>query len=897
MSRSPTSFGQFSTPLTPITPEAQPVNTFVQPAVRKAGNGSWLDLARSLSSVEPKLGALFQEQAQGYQNSEQIRAEADFAKNKNIDDFNAAVKSGQISETQNPWYVRRTRQLQGIDLANQARANAFNAWQQNAAVKNSDDPAVAQQFFQQQLGGVTQGMDTYSAAAAQPVIAQSMNWLMQTHEAYREQQRPVEQQDAFNRNVADIMTSIDDKTMKAYYAGDDAATQTVNSATQNLQQLTQSQIRYTDPVTVKNWTKQALTNVATDRLSGDVFRQFYLNGLTKTDGSPLDNSDDAKAHARTLDQEIQERQLRQRAMAVQKNNLDDDTARRQGKIGIVNLLNEQRKTNPNATLANLDPSQVLKSVPQSVALDVMNSLATSASAQQGITNTRSEQERQQLFNSKLSDYMAGKLGTDGDRAFITTLGMLNGAGEAREIEAARNSLMREGPLVSKVDSVVEMYKRWNDGQLDFPWLSQQLQGGNLTKADFYHGNELAARNPEGPFGDGGRSTMVNLNSRLEDQMAAGFLARAKQSGTLPGEEQVPKGQQLSYVKMGDTFHQAYNEAQRQFGDIVAKKMRDPDFVRLSPDQRSKELTPYLDDISDSLGGFTGDEHKEWLQNQITTTETPKPTPQPPITPPAKMPDAGTPQASVVKAMLSGSFPQHMQGISMDDTSKAQQIANNKPAEVDQQTWDKLAPPSNPSQKVATFAYQNKHGSNPDDDPVMAAAAARQDLRSDYAKRNSAGSNAAMSTDANDDNAKSNADLTNAILASRQKAQMREASFTPTMTKEYSELVKQAGTTGQLGPGSALRLRQLERERTIVAQAREAGGWSADELSEMVKANPQAWRDHPVYANPAAFTNTPENVKQIESDMQKIGLDPKNSAQAQDYIVAQRMLTEYLRTRQ
>jgi hypothetical protein len=903
MSRVPTDIRQFFQPLESYQPVASPTDQFVTPHAKLGGGGELISLARDLTQLEPRMQHIVDTTAAGMQQAGQQAAEADYANKrwKNIQDFKQAVQSGQIPAAVSPWYNIRTKQLFAQDRAYQAYQQAELAWQQNAAIKGpaGDNLNDARDFFKQQLGGVAQGADPWEAEVITPFLQHAENSLMQQHLQYRQQMRPVEHESAFKRNISDLLSSVDDATMKAYNAGDPAAIAKVTSVQQGLQHLLDTELNFTDAHTAKSWMKESLTATTMDRLNGDVFRKFYM-GLTKSDGSPVDNSDETKAHARDLDRTVMERQYQQRALQYQSLHLDDELHLRAWRTHFAEMTEQALQADPNWNINKLTPDQMSKwitSAPPEIQGDAVNYLLQRTMADSQMVNLRNEEDVRDYVSRHATDISGMLKDPAGRQAFLEFMYGHNSEAKAHQITVTSLMLNKEWAPQSDPDTLLDLLRKRDEGTLTFNDVDEAKSKLDERTA-MSLANDVNAQHHVRM--DTFRPLIQTATQRL------GMQIQAKAYDDMVASKQVPEEMVNLLMQRGiprrdavraavadsETFRAANTAAQNELSTELWKLTRQPDFVALSSDQKVDRINSLVDDIAEKHGGYTNDKFQDWEANRLKEADKSDQKPQTPApTPPKVMPKPGTPQSSVVRSVLSQSFPPHMQSITMEQTEAAHSLLKNVPPGVSKEILDKYALPPDPSTQVAGFFRTLHKESN---DPVAQAAQVRDDLRR-------AGGEIDMGAKwANEEfkraNGRMQINLLQAIAASNSKARRLEGSFTPGMVQEYQNLVSKAAG-GMLPPGSYARLLQLEQMRSQIAQAREAGGWTADEVAKMVEAGQKdAWRDHPMYWDTHIFSN-PDMLATIQNDMKKVGLDPKNQTDLNDFVSIQSQLVSYLRTHQ
>ena len=284
------------------------------------------------------------------------------------------MKSGVISEAQGPWYQVQAKQLFAQDAMNQARTTALHDYltddkltdSKGVPLKFSDDIGAVNGFFNNRMTGAMQGADAWQAEVMVPLAQHATNELTQQHEFRREQDRPLEMEAAFKQNIGSSLSGITPEALALAKGVTNQTTldasnpdpsisnparqaleaqQRIINAQSDLQHAVDNQGHTTNPVTVKKWLHDALTDASMDRRDSTMFTKFY-GGIVKADGSPLDNSDAAAAHGVQLTRLVKEQKLSDARVELEQDLVQDQRYRREANIGWQNKMVELQKANP-----------------------------------------------------------------------------------------------------------------------------------------------------------------------------------------------------------------------------------------------------------------------------------------------------------------------------------------------------------------------------------------------------------------------------------------------------------------------------------------------------------------------------------------------------------------------
>jgi hypothetical protein len=899
MSRAPTDLRNYFSYGPQLRPDAAPTDQSVAPAVQRKGTGELQALAQSLQQIVPEVGQIANRQLEGAKEVDVQQAKEFYAKARfqNINDFQQAVKDGKIPEGRTPWFQIQLGQSTAEAQMNNAMRSALQEFQTSdklvdstgKPLRDSDNLAEVNKFFSDRMGQEMQGMDAWQSEVGLPLAQQNVNRLMGYYQAERDENRQIEKQGAFKANASNDLAGIGPQTFTDAQNPDPKisgpAQQALAAAQANLQHRIDNEILTSHPSKVKEWVNQVLESSALEKQDSRIFSQLYM-GLKKKDGTPLDNSASAKDQVTRINREVVQRQVGMMHLEQEKIALQDEKDWRVMLGNLSDDITSHKQADPNWNVTKYTDAEIfamMKKAPPALQERVLQTMSQQSIEQGQISNTRTQQQyKEEVAN--LSDKLAsGALINDPDfrSSFWKTALKLGEWTGFHTLETESFQASRQWPPQSDPESVATLYSLRNDNNLTADDVEYAREKGSLSEADYHGFIEHAIANKAGKT-EKLLPTMRTAEQQLFNQIEMAHYDNAVAKGiptnaaaTFEAQGYSKKDAAWAYARSTADYQINRADAQVKFNEQMNGLLHDKEYMALPPDQQQQRLQGIVDQIAkDGHGGYDKAEYDKSRQAVAAKTEQPAPKSEFSNNVPKEMPKPLTPEYSVMKATLSKAYPAHME-IPAEATTTAQALLKQVPP-LSHDTLHKLAPPVNPGSDISWWK-------DPSPSNLTQWAA-----RSRWHIRDNQGNDGPPIPDGNGDYI-SFEQLVDRI---RSKAQKQEARFTPAMRDEYLELTKAGKQAGGLDPGSWTRLRSLENLRTGIAYYREAGGWSSDEVAQMIaEGNKDAWRSHAVYAK------LPTDPKVFATDMKKFGLEPANQLQLQNFIQTQAALTEALRTHQ
>jgi len=165
-------------PQAAFTPVAAPVSTYVRP--QEPNKSSLFGVAAALQGLSGELDAWTSSQKSQEKENGEAQAESDWLSG-NKEGVIKATQDGIFPTFQNPFYVRRMKQLQGADTGRTLAAKMQQDYLQSG-VQNSDDPNAyntwAKDWLQKNADGIG---DPHMRAAALPAVSATSAALLNSH--------------------------------------------------------------------------------------------------------------------------------------------------------------------------------------------------------------------------------------------------------------------------------------------------------------------------------------------------------------------------------------------------------------------------------------------------------------------------------------------------------------------------------------------------------------------------------------------------------------------------------------------------------------------------------------------------------------------------------------------
>lgn len=183
-----------------LNPVANPVDTFAPAEIRgKSSGNALMQMARSLSALEPKLERI----AGQYDEAERNRQLAEAVKFqqerqlRNMDEFKSAVDRGEIDEAENPWMMVAVKQLVAKRQLRSHAAQVESELLSDPAYRETDDFDSLQTELQSRIASPFADIDAFTLRSVTPDIERFVDGYMTRHKSRRLTEREYEAQDAF----------------------------------------------------------------------------------------------------------------------------------------------------------------------------------------------------------------------------------------------------------------------------------------------------------------------------------------------------------------------------------------------------------------------------------------------------------------------------------------------------------------------------------------------------------------------------------------------------------------------------------------------------------------------------------------------------------------------------
>lgn len=193
----------------PLSPVARPVNTFAPETVQRPAEGNkWIDLAASLSRLEPSLHAIEERRHVRHVEGEQRRADEAIAKHqlRNMEQFRGAVKRGEIEQSTSPWFRVAIEKNLALIEADDTFRDVERQFETSPA-RHTDGDTAASEFFDTQTAGLLQNRSKFELAALAPAIVQARSSFLNRHHTLRSGERVVEHKNALHLRLSQALAN------------------------------------------------------------------------------------------------------------------------------------------------------------------------------------------------------------------------------------------------------------------------------------------------------------------------------------------------------------------------------------------------------------------------------------------------------------------------------------------------------------------------------------------------------------------------------------------------------------------------------------------------------------------------------------------------------------------
>lgn len=277
--------------MTRLQPTAGPIDAFAPAEVRSTQDLRLSSLAQGLSQFSSGLAAfsdayLSRQKELGYAEAQKEHLQRQL---KSVDDFEAAVKRGDIRASDNPWKMVFMRQLVARDQVRSGLLQLEQEFQssedeQIATVRNSHSVDALEGWVSSRVSGLTQGLDPFTATAVSDQIDRWKGGFLSSRASEWEQQREQASSLAVSRSLFDVLgRSVLAEAAGPVEPGAPAPTSSVGYA--DAQRVIDNALKVSnDPEAVRRAAMNAVAAIAEARKDGDyvdrALSQVKVNGKT-----------------------------------------------------------------------------------------------------------------------------------------------------------------------------------------------------------------------------------------------------------------------------------------------------------------------------------------------------------------------------------------------------------------------------------------------------------------------------------------------------------------------------------------------------------------------------------------------------------------------------------------
>lgn len=160
-----------------LRPTAAPGNTFVTPSVSRTVGGAnrAADTAQALASFSNRFAQVTGNRQQAEAEAAARRAALDASRFENMKQLQSAVDAGEITESDNPWYIVQLRQEVGRKEVRSTARQIITEYETSddpevAAVRDSDNPDEVRRWAMSRFGSVLDGRNGFELEAMTPEV-------------------------------------------------------------------------------------------------------------------------------------------------------------------------------------------------------------------------------------------------------------------------------------------------------------------------------------------------------------------------------------------------------------------------------------------------------------------------------------------------------------------------------------------------------------------------------------------------------------------------------------------------------------------------------------------------------------------------------------------------------
>lgn len=575
-----------------LRPAANPVSTFTTPSVsyNDSGAGEMAQLAQALKGFNSTFDSVMSRRMGAEIEGLQRLAVQDAAKQRieSKQALKAAVDSGVLPESMNPWYMTALRQEVARKEASTTVRNVYNEYL-NDPIAHSDDLEQVSQFFDERLGSLLEGRDAWEAEVLIPTLQQSKQSILNQHVSRRTQEREVEREVSFTTTVREIIDQYDFDLSAGLDTNDPAA----NAKLSELKSAVQSEVNRAGQTVhwpkVNQWVSQAAAEAALAKRDVNVARRF-LEGITTRDGATLASTSDNRAMLDRLGRQIDDliytdanREEHLNRMKRDKESRDLVSAAKQ----------KERETGVPWFVARLSREDLAKVSPEAEA-EFTRLQVQQAGQLQSQKSMDRKQGAEPLLGGIVRNKLAGTITPDQEATTLDALAALGAFEDIQQYQQFKYNLEsgQQNDLWGNTsyETKAQLLKAAYDGTLSAESVLVMANNRQISERDF---NEFMARAYEARSNRGDEPVKQMLGS-MDSLITAGLNRNGEYENI--NELLVLPATREKIVAASLAFDAAARELKQR-----------EDWGTKTTEQQLKELKSLRDTVSKTYGGYSEDE--------------------------------------------------------------------------------------------------------------------------------------------------------------------------------------------------------------------------------------------------------------------------------------------------
>lgn len=208
-----------------LRPTAAPGNTFVAPSVSRTVGGAnrAADTAQALASFSNRFAQVTGNRQQAEAEAAARRAALDASRFENMKQLQSAVDAGEITESDNPWYIVQLRQEVGRKEVRSTARQVITEYETSddpevAAVRDSDNPDEVRRWAMSRFGSVLDGRNGFELEAMTPEVEGFLEQFTDQQLRERSKARQIERLTSAKTDLRGLADTHDANAMNAAQA-------------------------------------------------------------------------------------------------------------------------------------------------------------------------------------------------------------------------------------------------------------------------------------------------------------------------------------------------------------------------------------------------------------------------------------------------------------------------------------------------------------------------------------------------------------------------------------------------------------------------------------------------------------------------------------------------------